>query len=140
MLGRGEIGEADDGGISGSFDTGPGLFFVGFDFRQSLGCMFFLIVLDALIGEIHLLGVFPVGLKNFHQTVDEIGIAEADSQFPAFIEALRIDVEGTQEGSLFVRKDKLRMEMNAFEFMNVDSQILKQSKSRHPLEDVKLPE
>ena len=102
--------------------------------------MLLLVGLDTCIGEIHLLGGFPIRLEDLHQTLDQIGIAEADAELAAFVEALGIDVERAQESTVLVGQDQLRMEVDTMELVDMDPEILEQPESRDPLEDVEVPE
>ena len=102
--------------------------------------MFFLICLDPLVGEIHPFGGFPISLENLHETLDQIGIAEADAQLAALVEALRVDIEGTEQSTLLIRKDQLCVEMNTVKFVHIDAEIFQETQTSNPLKDVEITE
>jgi len=70
------------------------------------------------------LRVFPILVEDLHQLLDQVGVAEADAQLAALVEALGINVEGAEQGALFIGQDQLGVKVNALEFVDVDAQIL----------------
>jgi hypothetical protein len=124
----------------GFFDTSPGFFLVFLLLGQLLGQVLVAVGLDSLVRKIDPLRVFPILVEDLHQSLDQVGIAKADTELTTFIEALWIDVEGAQKGSLFISKDQLRMEMDSLEFVHIDAEILQQTQTGNTFENVKLSE
>ena len=107
-------------------------------FGKFLGSTLFQIGLNAFVREIHRLGIFPILFKYFHEAFDELRIGESNAKFPALVEAFGITFERTQQGTVFVGQDQLRMEVGAVECVRVNAKVLQKSKTGKSVEPVEI--
>jgi len=97
------------------------LLLVGYLLGEFLGGVLVTVGLDPVVGEVDPLGVLPVQFENLHEALDQVGIAEPDPEFPALVEALGINVKGTQEGAVRIGQNQLGVKMRSLEFVDVDA-------------------
>src|SRR6266851_6123239 len=89
-----------------------------------------------LVGEIEGPRVPPIVLERLVQASDEVLVAHLDREFTTAVEAARCQVDGADDGRGPVAKQRLAVQLQVLQLVNLDADVVQDAQAAHALNDL----
>src|SRR5580704_493097 len=118
-------------GTEDRFGSGQLIFVVQRQVLRNIRIKMFEFCEQAGVGEIEAMGVIPVVVGDLVQTVHDLRVADFYGKFTAAVKTARGEVDRTNDRARAIGIEQLGMQLEVFQLMNFDPNIVHDSKPAH---------